>query len=875
MAPGSLPPRLPWMMTGAEAALWSLLLFCPLALGSAPAWALWPLALLSSGALVLACLSSRGQEMRVRVHLAGWALAAGGLLCLLQLLPLPQGMLRLLSPAAAELRDFALVPLGLERARPVSLDPPSTWREVAKHLSYLAAFVAAAQVARSRSARRRLLAALALSGGLVALIGHGHRLTGAGSLFGLHAFRQATPPLLTPFGNPNHLAGFLLLSSTLALGLFLGERGQGRSWPWGGVFLASGGAVVLSLSRAGLFFFAASLALLGGLVLLGRPPAVRGTVHGPAPRPAWRPAAWVLVGAAGAGAIGVYLGLERLLAELSSVGSLEGLRASKLELWRPAAVAASHFRLAGMGRGAFQVGFSRFQDVMPGNTVSHPENAVLQLWAELGAPGAALVLGLALWGFFRLLRRPWRSPLDLAALAGVTALALHNLFDFNLELPACAVALWVTLGCLARREPSAPEGALEELRLPGGLGAALGAGLLALALGSLGAGRHTLDDAEAELNQLHARGVSPAEVSKVALSLIDRHPADYLLYDIAGRAWSGARGDPRQALAFVNRALYLRPLDAEAHRTAARALLRLGRRAQAFLEYRLAAEGVEPQPILDEAVRLSRTLDEVIALAPRSPLRVCEVSVRLRAAGRAEQAMELLRWGTRELDEDPDAARMWMELASLELARGEHEAALATLTEAERRAPEDARPALLRSDALWSMGNRQEALALLEGRILEQPGSVELSFALVERLLEAGAPRRAIEALSRASPFVPPAQRSRLLVLQGQAFERQGRPTRALEAYVSASRITPEVASLHYTVARMNEELRRYTDALEALREGMRRDSPAGAEAGKAWAERLLQKEKALDEERRRRAASTRRGVELERFLEELDGPEP
>ena len=868
-------------MLGAEAALHGLLLFCPLALGSAPTWTLWPLTLLSSAALVLACLASHRQQVRVRVHLVGWPLVVGAFLCLFQLVPLPQGVLKLLSPLAAELRDFALVPLGLERARPVSLEPSGTWREVAKYLSYLAVFVAATQVARSRRARRRLLGVLAMSGGVVALMGYGHHLLGAGALWGLYRFRHATPPLLTPFGNPNHLAGFLLLASTLAMGLFLGERRQERSWAFGGVFLASGGALLLSLSRAGIFFFVVALALLGVLVLVFRPPVARGTKHGPAPRAGFRPAAWVLVGAMGVGALGLYLGFERLFAELSSVGTLEKLRASKLELWAFAAAAALRFWVAGMGRGAFQVGFTPFQEVMPGNLVSHPENLVLQLWAEFGVAGAALVVGLSLRGFFRLLGRSWRSSLDFAALSGVVALTLHNLFDFNLELPACAVALWVVLGVLARREPSetAPEGGpqrlREELRVPGGLGAALGAGLLGVGLLGLVAGRHTLEDAEAELNAAVTAGANPAEVHRVALALIDRHPADYLLYSIAGRALAGVREDSGQALAFVNRALYLRPLDVEAHRTAARALLRLGRRPQAFLEYRLAASGVEPQGILDEAVRAARTTDELIALVPRSPLRVCEVATRLRMAGRGEQAGELLRWGMEELAQGLDAGRMWVDLASLQLARGAHAAALQTLAQAESRAPEDARIVLLRAEALWGMGQREEALALLEARIVQQPGSVELSFALALRLLEAGVPLRALEVLTRASPFVPPAQRSQLLELRGRTFERLGRPLKALEVYLSAARLSPEQPRRHYEVARLYEQLGRLTDAIEAIREGMRHDTPAGAEASRAWVQRLLEKEKSRDKERRRRAASTPEDAEIERLLEGLDDAKP
>lgn len=851
-------------MLGAEAALWALAVLCPLARGGAPAWVLWPLAALSSAALVLACVGARRQRMGVRVHPVAWGLALVAAACLVQLVPLPQGLLRLLSPSAAELHDFALAPLGLGGARPVSLDTPSTWRELAKHLSYLAAFVAAAQVARSRRARKRLLGALALSGALVAVIGYGHQLVGAQRLFGVLAFQHATPPLLTPFGNPNHLAGFLIVSSTLALGLFLSARGQERAWVWGAAFLACGVAVLLSLSRAGIFFFGVALALLGALVLVGQRAGSQG--RGVARL------VWVLLGAVGTAGIGGYLALDRLLAEASTADSLEKLRASKIDLWPAIASAARQYWIAGMGRGAFQLGFSRFQQVLPGNTFSHPENLLLQLWAELGLPAALAVIALALWGFAKLLRRASGSVVDVAAVAAVAALVLHNLFDFNLELPACAVALWIALGCLSRPGESADEPVPEiswwrdGVRLPARPAILAAAGLAAVSGLCLLAGRSTLEAAEAELNAAAAHG-SPEEVRKLALRLIDRHPADHLLYDIVGRAYARSGADPRQALAFVNRALFLRPIDAEAHLTAARSLLRLGKRSQAFLEYRLAAEGVDTQAVLNEAVLLARSVEELEALVPRTPILVCEVAERLAAAGRGDDAVALLSWATEAVAEHPEVARVWRRLAAAQIARGDPAAALASIDEAERRAPGDPEPVILQSNALWAMGKREEAAALLDARVVKQPGHIELSFTLAERLLEASQPVRALSALSRASPFVPPASRGRWLVLQAKAYEQLDKPFKALEAYQSAARLQPESPELHYAVARLLERARRHTDAIDAVRLGMRHDSPAGVERAKAWVQRLVEAERALDAARRAHASPGSNASELDGLI--------
>src|SRR5690606_21304063 len=126
--------------------------------------------------------------------------------------------------------------------------------------------------------------------------------------------------------------------------------------------------------------------------------------------------------------------------------------------------------------------------------------------------------------------------------------------------------------------------------------------------------------AEAELVGLVQARAPLEQVRARALELIDRHPADYLLYAVAGSAYApGGKATAGEALAFVSRALYLRPMEAASHRIAARVLLALGRRSQAFLEYRLAYESGDAQVLGREALRQARTLEELQALSPNEP----------------------------------------------------------------------------------------------------------------------------------------------------------------------------------------------------------------------------------------------------------------
>jgi predicted Zn-dependent protease len=850
---------------GAEVALAGLVVLGPLALGGAAAWVLWPLVGLAALAALLAGVGARRQGHSVHVPLLAMPLLAGAVLCLVQLLPLPSGLLGWMSPEAAGLREFALVPLGLTGARPVSLEPSATWRELAKSLAYVLAFLAAVEVCRSRLARRRLLATLAFTGAAVSLLGLLHLLLGLTRLLGLLAYTHAQPPLVTPFGNPNHLAGFLGLSATVGLGLAVSSERRGRGVLFGAAALLSGAGVLLSLSRAGILFFLFGQVLLG-VWLVRRRSEGRSTERMP---PVWSRGAAVVLLLCATLAVGGYVAWERLVAEAASADSMEELRHSKVDLWPMMAEAARAFPVLGMGRGAFEVAFPRYQTVPNPNTLTHPENAVLQLAAEFGVPGLVL-LALWVWGFVRLLRLERLGRAELAVLAGVMALGLHNLFDFSLELPACAVAALVALATVARPEERESSVALSRTwRLPATRGLGLAVGFAVLALVALGPGRHRFTVAEEELTALVRARPPLAEVRARAQLLIDRHPANYLLYSLVGSAYAtGGKAAAGEALAFVNRALYLRPMDAASHRIAARALLALGHRGQAFLEYRLAYESGDSGVLAREALEQARTLEELQALTPGSAERVAELALALFSKpGRQEQTLAWLAWAREHFDAAPGVAALWEREARLRVVRGELGEAEALCAELERRVPEALEPQLLRAEILRAQGRREDAIGLLERILPRFPGKIEVSFVLASQLLDVGQTRRAREVLQAANPFVTDyRQRARLLSLEGASYEREGLLARALERYQTVARLVPEPQA-HFTVARLQESLRRFGDAARSVREGLRM-LPSGANRdAETWVARLEAEEKRLLEGRRQQLMDDPNKQDVEHLL--------
>ncbi len=356
-------------------------------------------------------------------------------IALLQLVPLPVALQRL-SPGAVRIFEASLGPLGLyPAARPLSLDPGESARELLKALACLAAFAAAHALADTRRRRGRVLQGLAGAGLLVAGVVLGLALAGAGAL---------VKPRF-PFVNPNHLAACLNLSAFVALGIALASHGQSRVL-WALAFATTGAVSFLSLSRGGVLAFVLGTVVFVGLYVRSRPDPAHG------PRRSYGRDALLFGGLVAALGIAAYLALDPVL------GRLDTLRASaddtRAHLWRPALQVLRDFPLLGVGRGAFEAVFAGYQLESATYVFTHVENEWLQALLDLGIPGGLLLVGTFAWIWIAAARRRDLSLGDVGLLAGTAAVAAHNLVDFSLGILGVAVPFAIAMGLLTRGQPS-------------------------------------------------------------------------------------------------------------------------------------------------------------------------------------------------------------------------------------------------------------------------------------------------------------------------------------------------------------------------------------------------------------------------------------
>ncbi|MFN7966900.1 MAG: O-antigen ligase family protein [Acidobacteriota bacterium] len=148
---------------------------------------------------------------------------------------------------------------------------------------------------------------------------------------------------------------------------------------------------------------------------------------------------------------GTVIGVPLLLATLVALRPVPILDLSRadhplrlrLGNWRAAVLIAPQAPFVGTGLGSYGALMPQVRRAGDQETL-FAHNSWLQLCVEGGLPAAFLLLAAAVW-----LSRRWRwvgANENRVLLAGVTAFAVHNLFDFTAYLPGVAVAAGAFIG---------------------------------------------------------------------------------------------------------------------------------------------------------------------------------------------------------------------------------------------------------------------------------------------------------------------------------------------------------------------------------------------------------------------------------------------
>lgn len=364
--------------------------------------------------------------------------------CALQIVPLPLSLIGLISPKSAELSRAA----GSTAWATLSIAPAETFSRLLELGGAIVTFLLARELCWSWRRNSWIPAAPLIVAGLAEAI------TGA-----LQAYAQDpgtnSRAAHGTFVNSNHFAAFLEMTMPLALAagaaIYRAGSTPHHARPAAPALQASAllgcGALmltVLAASQSRMAFLGAlcSLLVMGVISVTAveqrmyrRPPIGRRLLAGLA--------------------VFVAVGLLFLLVPPKALVERYGLLAGKggelgdmrLLIWHETVPLAKVYPVAGSGLGSYESAFMQFKKVAPMFRVDFAHNDYLQILVELGVIGLAIGLILIFRIVNRLLtvalfhkeNRGWELAVGLAG--AITALLLHSGADFNLYIPANAMAL--------------------------------------------------------------------------------------------------------------------------------------------------------------------------------------------------------------------------------------------------------------------------------------------------------------------------------------------------------------------------------------------------------------------------------------------------
>ncbi len=660
--PSSMKPHTPllhrilplWETASVPEALFALaLLAAPMAIGGVHTPTRLALAVVAFTAFGWTAWRVTRRGAKMRLGLFGLALLVAAAWAFLQWLPLPTGLVETLSAASVQARRLAAEAVGATPPawQPLTLDAGRTALAVVSMVGLLAMFLTALNLRTDASLRDRLIVYVEAAAVAVLVVGVLHRLLGLETIFGVYraSVSLAERPLITPFVNPNHAGALMLLGALVAVGRWLTAGREGRHHLPVAAALSVG--VVASLSRANTTLFALGLLVIGANLFLRRRRVERQT----------RTRYLRLVfGVAAATVITViFVGPERWLGELMTIGDLEaGDMGLARVCWATGgAVFGSHVGF-GTGAGAFAVAAPSAMPGWEAGLVSYAHNGVLQVAAELGAPAAAVVLGLVGLGIFFLLRRSWAHPERFALVVALALVAVQNMVDFSLWLPGVAVPFVALLGVAVGETWPQTRRAKLAWRWPFAATVALGGVLAVTAL-------YGWDERPGAWQGQMRAEIEAGKPGRVDLQqTLVRHAHDYYAFRL-GSAVARRKGDLPLSARLLERAGQLAPGEPDTLAARARVALQAGEvdAGLATLEA-LASQGPEASKRATRLVLDSRDQPEVLAawFDPRARLgaqagaqagaeRVRRAAEELDRRGESPASEGLLRWGVERYPE--------------------------------------------------------------------------------------------------------------------------------------------------------------------------------------------------------------------------------
>jgi len=454
-----------------------LLIFTPVAFGSVE---LWAFSLMELGILTILLLgtvqflmrknqgspelySLRNHQFAIPIAFLGFFL----LLVLLQIPPLPSGLLKIISPKTYALRqEFSFVDIQSairNPQSPISFVPFATQVEFFKWFTLIAFFLFLLKWKPLDRIKGSLILIVMFVGIVESLYGMVEFFSAHRHILHLEAFSIVSAVTGT-FVNRNYFAGYLLMVIPLGVGyIFYREFSHGgRTLTWrrrlssidGKTYFLVFGVIVMTL---GLLFTASRMGIISLLLSFS---LVALLFRNPQSGQRFSKTPVLILGLALLWA--AWIGLDAVIDRFLDVSDNFEIR---WEMWANTFQIIKDFPLFGSGLGTFTYVFPPYRSIHLEGIASHAENDFLQLVSEVGVIGAGvllvpflLLLPRAFAGIRNLSFEDPKRYIGIGAMVGILGLMFHSIVERNIQVPANAflftflLAIILRIGSIGRKD---------------------------------------------------------------------------------------------------------------------------------------------------------------------------------------------------------------------------------------------------------------------------------------------------------------------------------------------------------------------------------------------------------------------------------------
>ena len=374
-----------------------------------------------------------------------------------QLLPLPPGMVRVLSPGS-----YALYMDSVWLGRPgqwvsLSINKKATLAELLRFASYAGIYVLTVQLHAHARVFRRTVTVIAVFGSVLAFFAIIQHLLPNNRIYWIRELTQGGS-LFGPYVNRNHYAGLMGMIFPVIMSLFLYYRPKGEhasfrerlvgifTHPQSNISMLLGfsavltaASIFLSLSRGGIASLVMSLVFLGLLLRKRSGMGRRGLLF----------ASTIIVILYAVGWFGWGPIFERFQSIRNSQGEISELR---LDLWKDSLNIIRDFPLTGTGFGSYINIYPSYRTIDSEGIADHAHNDYIELLTNGGAISMMLLFWFTAavvvrsYQAFQRRRDPYSLFLYSGILTGIFSILLHGVTDFNMQIGANGLYLFLMLG---------------------------------------------------------------------------------------------------------------------------------------------------------------------------------------------------------------------------------------------------------------------------------------------------------------------------------------------------------------------------------------------------------------------------------------------